>query len=366
MATTMTVTTTTTPTTTTTTTAPTTLNQFEAVFHQLVQDLRTQCREDYNLPPQVWEWFEKSLHHNTTGGKCNRGLTVIDSARLLHGRDLSPNEYFNAAILGWMIELLQAMMLVLDDIMDASTTRRGKPCWYLVPRVGMAAVNDATMLESAIYMLLKKYFKGSPAYVDIMELFHEIAFKIELGQAYDMLTAPDNSVDLSNFNLTKYTEIVVYKTAYYSFYLPVALALLDSGKATPLNLAQAEEILIPMGEYFQVQDDYLDAFGDPRVLGKVGTDIQDNKCSWLVIQALERCDGEQRVVLERNYGKKEGVCIKAVKGLYEELGLEGVYREFEDERVAELKGMIEAVDESEGLKKGVFEELLRKIHKRSK
>ncbi|PYI03545.1 ERG20 farnesyl diphosphate synthase [Aspergillus sclerotiicarbonarius CBS 121057] len=343
------------------------MHQFESVFRQVVSDLRQQCREDYKLPAQVWEWFEKSLLHNTTGGKCNRGLSVIDSARLLLDRDLTPDEYFHAAILGWMIELLQAMMLVLDDIMDASHTRRGKPCWYRVPTVGMKAVNDAAMLESAIYVLLKKYFKHRSGYVEITELFHETAFKIELGQSYDMLIGPDDRIDFSNFTMEKYTEIAVYKTAYYSFYLPVALALLDTGKATARNLQQAEEILIPMGEYFQVQDDYLDAFADSAVLGKVGTDIRDNKCSWLVIQALGRCDKGQRRVLEENYGRGEDDgCERVVKGLYRELGLEGVYREFEERRVAEMRGMIERVDESEGLKRSVFEELLRKIHKRNK
>ncbi|KAL4948105.1 ERG20 farnesyl diphosphate synthase [Aspergillus filifer] len=346
--------------------APTDLDQFEGVFRQLIHDLRKRCREDYKLPNQVWEWFEKSIMHNAVGGKCNRGLSVVDSVRLLHGRDLSPDEFFSAATLGWMIELLQAMMLVLDDIMDASQTRRGKLCWYLVPRVGMTAVNDATMLESAIYMLLKKYFRHREVYVDIMELFHDITFKIELGQAYDMLTAPEDAVDLDNFNLEKYTEIVIYKTAYYSFYLPVALALLDSGKATPQNLDQAEAILIPMGEYFQVQDDYLDVFADPSVLGKVGTDIQDNKCSWLVNQALQRCSPAQRKVLEANYGRKDPECVRAVKLLYRELDLEAVYREYEEAKMAELRGMIVSVDESQGLKKSVFEELLRKIYKRSK
>lgn len=86
--------------------------------------------------------------------------------RLLRGgRVLTEAEYFDAAVLGWLIELLQATMLVLDDIMDESPTRRGKPSWYRVTGVGMAAVNDATMLESAIYVLLKKYFAGRAIYV---------------------------------------------------------------------------------------------------------------------------------------------------------------------------------------------------------
>ncbi|RMD42779.1 hypothetical protein DV735_g2318, partial [Chaetothyriales sp. CBS 134920] len=347
---------------------PTHLAEFEAVFSQLVDDLKQQCCQDFALPSQVWQWFENSLLYNTIGGKYNRGVSVIDSERLLLGRELTAAEFANAAALGWMVELLQAMMLVIDDIMDAGQTRRGKPCWYRVPGVGMAAANDATMLESAIYVLLKRRFKTHPAYVDIMELFHEVAFKVELGQAFDMLTAPEAVVDLDNFNLDKYRRIVVFKTAYYSFYLPVALALLDTGTATAANLAQAEKILVPMGEYFQVQDDYLDAFADPAVLGKVGTDIQDNKCSWLVNQALLRCDAVQRRVLEENYGRKNGddSSEQAVKKVYQELELDRVYREYEDTQVRELERMIAQVDESEGLKRGVFEEMLRKIHKRGK
>lgn len=250
--------------------------------------------------------------------------------------------------------------------MDSSKTRRGSPCWYLMPNVGMIAINDAFMLESSIYLLLKKYFKQEKYYVDVFELFHDVTFQTELGQTCDLLTAPEDHVDLDNFSLEKYTFIVIYKTAYYSFYLPVALALHFAGFASEKNLKTAEDILIPMGEYFQVQDDYLDNFADPATLGKIGTDIQDNKCSWLVNQALQKATPEQRKLLEENYGQKDSAKEAVVKKLYNELELESVYQAYEEKIVAEIRAKIQAIDESEGLKKEVFDEFLRKIYKRSK
>ncbi|EKG15268.1 Polyprenyl synthetase [Macrophomina phaseolina MS6] len=113
----------------------------------------------------------------------------------------------------------------------------------------------------------------------MMELFHEAPFQTEIGQACD-LTATGLPNDLW---IEKQSFTAIYKTAYYSFYLPVALALLFCDNATEKNLRAAKDILIPIGEYFQIQDDYLDNFADPSVLGKVGTDIQENKCSWLVV-----------------------------------------------------------------------------------
>jgi farnesyl diphosphate synthase len=310
----------------------------------------------------------QSLDYNTVGGKCNRGMSVIDTVSILRNETLDPKseEYFRSALLGWMIELLQAFFLVSDDIMDSSKTRRGSPCWYLAPKVGMIAINDAFMLEMSIYILLKKHFRQEKSYIDIVELFHETTFQTECGQLCDLLTAPEDDVNLDNFSLDKFTFIVIYKTAYYSFYLPVALAMYYNGSATPKNLQTAHDILIPMGEYFQAQDDYLDAFADPTVLGKIGTDIQDNKCSWLVNQALKKVTPEQRKVLEDNYGQKDSEKEAKVKALYHELELQKFYEQWEQERVDDLRAKIDTVDESEGLKKEVFETFLMKIYKRSK
>jgi farnesyl diphosphate synthase len=125
-------------------------------------------------------------------------MSVPDSVSMMLEAPLSEDQYFQAATLGWMTELLQAFFLVSDDIMDSSVTRRGQPCWYRQEGVGMIAINDAFMLEAGIYILLKKYFRSHPAYVDLLELFHETTFQTEMGQLCDLLTAPEDQVNLDN------------------------------------------------------------------------------------------------------------------------------------------------------------------------
>lgn len=69
------------------------------------------------------------------------------------------------------------------------------------------------------------------------------------------------------------------------------------------------------------------------MLGKIGTDIGDNKCSWLVVQAMKRCTPEQLATLKANYGKPHDAAAEAVvKGLYKDLGLEEVFKQYEQVR----------------------------------
>ena len=89
-------------------------------------------------------------------------------------------------------------------MMDQSITRRGQPCWYRVEGVNLLAINDAYLLEGSIYYLLKKHFRSEPYYVYLLDVFHETTFQTDIGQLIDLITAPEDDVDLSKFSLAKY------------------------------------------------------------------------------------------------------------------------------------------------------------------
>ncbi|KAG6865172.1 hypothetical protein C0991_004720 [Blastosporella zonata] len=401
--------------------------KFEDVFILIRDELVAHLTKE-GLPAEVVDWYRLSLEYNVQGGKLNRGLSVVDTVEILKGRPLTEDEYTKAAILGWSVELLQAYFLVGDDLMDGSITRRGQPCWYRAPNpslafkngkrppIGLIAVNDSPMLKSAIFQLLRNHFRKESYYVDLVELFHDMAFKTEMGQLTDMVTAPPDVVDLARFSLERYSVIVRFKTAFYSFHLPVAAAMhmchipetytirladLSTQIIRPYDLALS--VFIPLGEYFQIQDDFLDFSAPPEVLGKVGTDIVDNKCSWCINTALKLSTPEQRAVLERNYGRKGdleagaegseqdvkaegmdhaagGVCEARVKEVYEAIGLRKVYGDYEQLIYGQLNELIDGIPEEgvivdekgqdvvfhSGLKREVFRSFFMKIYGRGK
>ncbi|XP_044473020.1 farnesyl pyrophosphate synthase-like isoform X1 [Mangifera indica] len=310
------------------------------------------------------QWVERMLDYNVPGGKLNRGLSVVDSYKLLkEGIELTNDEVLLSSALGWCIEWLQAYFLVLDDIMDGSHTRRGHPCWFRLPQIGIIAVNDGIVLRNHIPRILKKYFKGKPYYVDLLDLFNEVEFQTASGQMIDLISTIEGEKDLTKYSSALHRRIVQYKTAYYSFYLPVACALLMAGKNLNDHM-DVKNILIEMGIYFQVQDDYLDCFGTPEMIGKIGTDIEDFKCSWLVVKAMECCDEEQKQLLIENYGKADPACIAKVKELYNIIDLQGAFTEYESESYEKLIKSIEA-HPSEAIQ-ALLKSFLAKIYKRQK
>lgn len=196
-----------------------------------------------------------------------------------------------------------------------------------------------------------------------MELFHDVTYQTSCGQLIDLITAPIGKVDLSKYTIETYMRIVTYKTAFYTFYLPAASAMHLCGVTDATAFATAREICIRLGQFFQIQDDYLDCYGAPEVIGKVGTDIEDNKCSWLVVQAMTRCNDEQRKIVELNYGQNDPAKVAAIKALYKELDLESVFKTYEEKSYQELSALIAG---QQVLPQALFMEMLAKIYKRSK
>jgi len=73
---------------------------------------------------------------------------------------------------------------------------------------------------------------------------------------------------------------------------------------------QTKTILLEMGHFFQVQDDYLGCYGDSEVIGKDNTDIEEGKCTWLIVVALQRATPEQRKILDVSIIYQIDCCIK--------------------------------------------------------
>nr|7BUW_A Chain A, FPS3 [Eucommia ulmoides]7BUW_B Chain B, FPS3 [Eucommia ulmoides] len=346
------------------------MTELKSKFVKVYSVLKKELLHDsaFGLTDDSRNWVERIMDYNVPGGKLNRGLSVVDSYKLLReltgGKsELSDDEIFLASVLGWSVEWIQAYFLVLDDIMDHSHTRRGHPCWFRLPKVGMIAINDGLILRNHVPRILRTHFQTEHYYLQLVDLFHEVECQTIAGQMLDLITTLAGEINLSSYSLPVYQQITLSKTSYYSFYLPVACALVMLGENLESH-DDMKDILLEMGTYFQVQDDYLDCFGDPEVIGKIGTDIEDNKCTWLVVQALEHCNEEQKKLLYDNYGRKDPKQVAKVKELYKTLNLEDLFTQYENKTCKKLTKSIEALPNV--AVQAVLKSFLAKIHKRLK
>lgn len=267
--------------------APNDTEKFKCLFPIIKQDILQYIKTENELCNEGIQWLDQMMEYSVPGGKLNRGTTVLAVNRSMSQQlqrsssssSFTTMDVARAAIAGWTIELLQAFFLVADDIMDDSLTRRGQPCWYKLPSVQMIAINDSFLLESFVFTILKLHFGNETYYHDLVELMLDVTQKTEIGQLLDLTSQAANAkkLDLTRFTVERYKSIVKYKTAFYSFYLPVAMGMIMAGipyDSDAIEYQQAKKICCMMGEYFQIQDDYLDCYGTPEQIGKVGTDIQ--------------------------------------------------------------------------------------------
>uniref|UniRef100_A0A1L8DZJ9 Farnesyl pyrophosphate synthase n=1 Tax=Nyssomyia neivai TaxID=330878 RepID=A0A1L8DZJ9_9DIPT len=332
--------------------------EFMSYFPDIVRELRDKAKK-YD-PLGEGKHFARVLQYNAQGGKKYRGITTAQTFELIAKKpDLTETNIKLAVYIGWCVELLQAMFILMDDIMDGSVTRRGQLCWYKQENVQLAAINDGLMIEAGIYQILKEHFSHLDCYVKLVELFHEITFITTLGQHMD---TSSTHRDILSFTMEQYKATVINKTAWYSFYMPVAAAMHLAGYKDQEAFRQAKTILLEMGYFFQIQDDFLDCFGNPEQTGKIGTDIEDSKCTWLAVVFLQRATAAQKALLKESYGKNDPEAVKRVKQLYEEVSLPNTYAIYEEDSYNMIKTHIQQT--SRGIPVEVYLKLMDKLYRR--
>ena len=156
------------------------------------------------------------------------------------------------------------------------------------------------------------------------------------GQTTDFLSSRRS---VEQFDMEHYKAIVANKTAYYTYNLPVALGMTLANFNEPQLEVDILAILQEIGCFFQIQDDFLDCFGDPKVIGKVGNDINEGKCTWLAVKFMETASDAQKREFVEIYGKG-GEWVPRVKELYQEVGLVDMYRTFESDSYHMIKEKI--------------------------
>ncbi|EPY33801.1 farnesyl diphosphate synthase [Strigomonas culicis] len=175
-----------------------------------------------------------------------------------------------------------------------------------------------------------------------------------------------NTADYVEYTTFNYNRIVKHKTAYYTYWLPLQMGLIVSETTDRVDATQLHEVAMRMGEYFQVQDDVMDAFTPPEKLGKIGMDIEDAKCSWLATTFLESASEAQIQTFKANYGVNDAEKVAVIKQLYRDTDLLGKFKQYEEGVVAAVEGIIQAMEGSSPFFAESVRTLWGKTYKREK
>jgi len=223
------------------------------------------------------------------GGKRMRPVLTLMAADIFSGA------YQKAMPAALAIEVFHNFTLIHDDIMDDAPLRRGKDTvhekWDL---------NTGILSGDAMLILAYQYFENYEPIVfqKLAKLFSKTALEVCDGQQLDV-----DFETRSDVTIEEYINMIRLKT---SVLVAAALkmgALVSNTSETNANLIY--EFGLNLGLAFQLQDDYLDAFGNPETFGKqVGGDIMENKKTYLYLKSLEVANEQDRSKLQFYYNQK--------------------------------------------------------------
>ena len=217
------------------------------------------------------------------------------------------------------IEIFHSFTLIHDDIMDKADVRRGVPTVY-------RKWNENTAILSGDVMSIEsyKFLAKAPAEVlpKALDLFSKTAAEVCEGQQYDMDFENEDSVPMES-----YLKMIGLKTAVLIACSAKLGALIAGANDTECNLLY--KYGYDLGLAFQIADDWLDTYADPKVFGKaIGGDILNNKKNWLMTRAFEKATTEIRkellsaMSMPIETDEQKAAKVKTVKDIYAALGLE--------------------------------------------
>lgn len=256
------------------------------------------------------ELFEPIEYTLKMGGKRIRPILLLMSYHLFE------KNIENALPAAVAIETFHNFTLLHDDIMDKAEMRRNKKTVHV-----KYSENSAILSGDAMAFLSYKYLLESKSQrlVDVIDLFSTTAIEVCEGQQYDMDF--ESRLDVSE---NEYMEMIRLKTAVLLACSLKAGALLAN--CDDKICQQLYEFGLNLGLAFQLQDDYLDSFGNVETFGKkIGGDILSNKKTYLLINALDKAPGTQKNELLNWLNKTEfnpQEKIKAIKAIYYNLKIE--------------------------------------------
>ena len=254
-----------------------------------------------HFPLQPEQLYDASQYLLALGGKRIRPVMC------LMGNEMFGEIKEDAYNVATAIELFHNFTLIHDDIMDHAPLRRGKPTVHT--RYG-----ESTALLAGDVMLITGYESIQKVHAGLLQrilaLFNKTAKEVCEGQQLDM-----EFEKMTDVSFDDYVRMITLKT---SVALAASLQLgAILGGAGLGNQQHLYEFGKNLGIAFQVQDDYLDAFGDPEIFGKKpGGDIMANKKTFLLLQAMKTATGEQRDELSRLLSINDESKIQPILNLY--------------------------------------------------